>query len=143
MGIRKDNLSLGQRGQFLVATALQSPGKALSCKDQSILPHPTSPPFPAPRSITAIDYSRAGKQMPKYINQSLRWQRDFIKTITPSSVFLPTPASSAQWPFLLEGFQELCRHDLMAGGISSIGGKLRPIEGVRTSPMVRRWKPGV
>lgn len=27
--------------------------------------------------------------MPKYINQSPRWQRDFIKTITPSSVFLP------------------------------------------------------
>ena len=111
---------------FLVARALQSSGKALSCKGQSILLHPTSPPFPASRSITAIDYSRAGKQMPKYINQSPRWQRDFIKTITPSSVFLPTPASSAQWPFLLEGFQELCRHDLMAGGISSIWGKFRP-----------------
>ena len=128
---------------FLVAAALQSSGKALSCKGQSILLHPTSPPFPAPRSVTAIDYSRAGKQLPKYINQSPRWQRDFIKTITPSSVFLPTPASSAQWPFLLEGFQELCRHDLMAGGISSIWGKFRPWEGARTSPVVRRWKPGV
>lgn len=123
--------------------ALHSARQACSCKKQSILSHPTSSPFPAPRSITAIDYIRAGKQMPKYINQSPRCQRDFIKTITPSSVFLPTPGSSAQWPFLLEGFQELCRHDLMAGGISSIWGKFRPREGARTSPMVRRWKPGV
>ena len=79
--------------------------------------------------------------MPKYINH--QDGKETIKTITPSSTVLPTAASLAQWPFLLEGFQELCRHDLMAGGISSIWGKFRPREGARTSPLVRRWKPGV
>lgn len=124
VGVGKGNL--GQRGPGSGGHSAAITQQRSFLQDRSIWPHPTPPPIPAPHSVTAIDYSRAGKQMPKYINQSPRWQRDFIKTITPSSVLLPAPASSAQWPFLLEGFQELCRHDLMAGGISSIWGKFRP-----------------
>lgn len=140
-GTRKVTFPGTTRSCFLWPQHCNHQASLFPVKINQYCPHPTFPPFPAPPT-TAIDYSRAGKQMPKYINQSPRWPRDFIKTTMPF-IFLPTPASSAQWPFLLEGFQELCRHDLMAGGISSIWGKFRPREGARTSPTVRRWKPGV
>lgn len=51
-----------------------------------------------------------------------------LKTITLLVFsFCPPQLPPAQWPFLWEGFQELCRHDLMAGGISLyLGKKFRP-----------------
>lgn len=116
-------------------------GKVPSRKDNQYCPIPHPHPFLHLYNCYRLQLSREANA--KIHPSVTKVAKRLIKATAPSSASQLALAFSTQGPFLLEGLQELCRHDLTAGGISSIWGKFKPREGASTNPAVRRWKPGV